>query len=168
MDTHFLNASRAELSDSLDLALVSRSFSRKCESLRSNSKCTVAYHDTRASGENGYVTLTGRVSEVPAHALPERKRLWKDRWSFFHPAVDAPDVVVWHFAPERLEIVSHNDMITDDWAPVTMTRGHGGTGRGAQSQWVLHPTGRRREEPGHRTCASSDSISQLGNALSGK
>ena len=140
MDTFWLGSG-----DSLDVALVSRAFSRKAESLRKNAECTVCYHDPRASGENGYLALSGKAREIPA-VSNERRRKWKDRWSFFHPAPEHEEVVVWHFVPSRVEIVSHRDLLTDDWAAVTMDRVQDGEGGTA---WALRARGRRRDQPGH-------------------
>ena len=155
MDTHWLSGT------SLEVALVSRTFTRKAESLKGNPECTVCYHDPRASGENGYLSLTGRVRALTADAA-EQQGKWKGRWSFFHPtgANVSSDVVVWHFIPSRIEIVSHNHLLTDDWAPVTMHRRTdvtrpasettGPAGGSSSSSWVLQARGRSREEPGHR------------------
>ena len=121
----------------LEFGLVSRSFTRKATSLREHGQCTIAFHDPRASGENGYCVLTGNVRECTDQQ--ERKRLWKPSWSFFHPQA-AEEVVVWRFTPMRVELVAHSHAISDDWAPVTMHRG-------AEDRWHLLP--RRRDRLAH-------------------
>lgn len=144
MDTHWHNRNGA-----LDLSLVTRTFARKAETLRKNPECSVCYHDPRASGENGYLALSGCVREVPASS-EERHRIWKDRWSFFHPSPQHEEVVVWHFTPRRAEVVSHRDLISDDWAAVTLHAQATAGGSGAPTTtWELQPQGRRRDEPGH-------------------
>ena len=150
MDTLWLSGG------ALELALVSRTFTRKAESFRHNPECTVCYHDPRASGENGYLALTGSVHTLSA-GVAEQQGKWKGRWNFFHPQDEG--VVVWHFVPSRVEIVSHNHLLTDDWAPVTMHRRRPDVARpasdveGAAAAWELHPRGRSREER-HRSATT--------------
>jgi hypothetical protein len=93
------------------------------------------------------LALSGTVREVPASS-EERHRIWKDRWSFFHPSPQHEEVVVWHFVPRRAELVSHRDLISDDWAAVTLHRTRQGSSS-APPTWELQPQGRRRDEPGH-------------------
>ena len=63
-----------KLSDSLDFALVSRRFTRKARALGDHG-CTIAFHDSRASGEAGYLVLSGEAREVTSDE--EKQAVWK-------------------------------------------------------------------------------------------
>ena len=133
-------ASEAKIggADSFEFALVSRSFTRKAQSLRRQGKATIAFHDPRASGENGYVALSGTVHECSTPA--EKERVWKGSWSLFHPQqFSSNEVLVWRFSPTTLEMVAHSNLCTDDWAAITMRQ----TKTGENAGWTLQP--RRRD-----------------------
>ena len=123
MDLHKLT------DDSLEFGLISRTITRKAESLRSNSACTIAFHDPRASSEAGYLVLSGEAREIKN--VEERRSLWKPSWSFFHPGPHSEEVVQWRFVPNRLELQSNLTGITDDWQPVTALK--------SEKKWALQP-----------------------------
>jgi len=110
--------------------LITREWTRKAEALRhETSQCSLAFHDPRASGENGYVVLYGAVRELDA--AEERHRHWKPSWSFFHPGGPSGPSVVWEFRPERIEVISHAHGVAPAWQPATLTR--------SADEWELVP-----------------------------
>ena len=120
---------------SLEFSLVSRAFTRKAQSIGKRPQVTIAFHDPRLSGENGYCALTGTAQEVVDES--ERAAVWKSSWSFFHPQ-GASEVVVWRFSPKRVEVISHSHGVSDDWRPVTMQRRQGdGTPPATSAMWEL-------------------------------
>ena len=135
-DCRIMDLHQLKPNESLDFGLVSRSFTRKAEALRQQGACTIAFHDPRASGEAGYLVLSGEARELTAPE--ERRERWKSSWSFFHPGPQAEEVVQWVFSPRRLEMVSNLEGITDDWAAVTALREPG-------APWVLQPRRSRAE-----------------------
>ena len=68
----------------LSFSLVTRTCTRKATQLAADSRVTLAFHDPRAAGENGYVALSGRVREVVEKDA--RRAVWKDSWTLFHTA----------------------------------------------------------------------------------
>ena len=105
----------------LRFTLVSREFTRKATQFRNTGVCTLAFHDPRAAGENGYVSLSGGLREL--RSASEKHAAWKSTWSYFHrdPERD-PCVLVWEFTPERVELVDHSQCLSGIWRPVTLTR----------------------------------------------
>ena len=102
--------------------LVSRDITRKAHQFRSNPNCTIAFHDPRASGENGYLSLSGNLRELRTPS--ERRAAWKPTWSYFHRS-DAPEsdpsVLIWEFTPTRMELVDHSQCLNGKWRPITLT-----------------------------------------------
>ena len=117
--------------NTMEFGLVSRSFTRKAESLRNCEDCSIAFHDPRASGEAGYLVLYGSARELSDSQ--ERSAIWKPSWSLFHPGPHEPQVAQWHFVPSRLEMVGNLHGVTDDWTPVKAVRDP----KRAEAPWVL-------------------------------
>ena len=108
----------------LSFSLVTRTGTRKARQFAANPRVTLAFHDPRAAGENGYVTLSGPVREV---VEPGARRLaWKDSWTLFHTAPEVPppdsDVLIFVLEPERLELVDNERWLRSNWRPVTLVR----------------------------------------------
>jgi general stress protein 26 len=144
MDLHWLDArnDKGPTSTTLDFCLVSRSFTRKAKSLSGGKQCTIAFHDPRMSGENGYVSLSGCVRELAD--ADERRAKWKPSWSFFHPGPHNPDVAMWHFVPDRVEVISHANSVSKWWSPVTMVHGVQQRDSAEQPTWILQATSERQ------------------------
>ena len=108
----------------LSFSLVTRTCTRKAAQLAADSRVTLAFHDPRAAGENGYVALSGRVREVVEKDA--RRAVWKDSWTLFHTAPEVlppdSDVLVYVFEPDRLELVDNERWLRGDWRPVTLVR----------------------------------------------
>ena len=108
----------------LSFSLVTRTCTRKAAQIAADSRVTLAFHDPRAAGENGYVALSGRVREVVEKDA--RRAVWKDSWTLFHTAPEVlppdSDVLVYVFEPDRLELVDNERWLRGDWRPVTLVR----------------------------------------------
>ena len=108
----------------LSFSLVTRTCTRKAAQVAADSRVTLAFHDPRAAGENGYVALSGRVREVVEKDA--RRAVWKDSWTLFHTAPEVlppdSDVLVYVFEPDRLELVDNERWLRGDWRPVTLVR----------------------------------------------
>ena len=108
----------------LSFSLVTRTCTRKAAQVAADSRVTLAFHDPRAAGENGYVALSGRVREVVEKDA--RRAVWKDSWTLFHTAPEIlppdSDVLVYVFEPDRLELVDNERWLRGDWRPVTLVR----------------------------------------------
>ena len=133
MDLHRI-ATR-DKSPSFDFALVSRDFTRKAKALSGESTATIAFHDRAAYGENGYCVLSGSVRELrPEDHQAERQASWKGQWSYFHSGPHNPEVAMWRFQPQRLEVIAHKEGVSRSWAPVALRRGGEG-----EAPWELLP-----------------------------
>jgi hypothetical protein len=110
--------SSASSPSSFEFGLVSREFTRKAKQLSGGGLATIAFHDPFCAGENGYCVLSGTCEEV--RNADERESTWKNAWSTFHPGPHHPEVQLWRFRPERMEVISHADSVTQWWKPVTL------------------------------------------------
>jgi len=115
---------------SLRCWLITREWTRKAEALRRTPACSLAFHDPRAAGENGYAVLYGSCREL--HAAEDRQRCWKPSWSYFHPGGPFGPSVVWEFQPDRVEVISHAHQVAPAWQPATLVRQ-------PDAEWVLAP-----------------------------
>ena len=147
MDLHFLS------DKTFEFGLVSRTTTRKADSLKQSPHCTIAFQDPRASNENGYLSLSGTARRLDSNA--DRSKVWKSSWSLFHPTggPSAEEVVVWHFKPQRLEAISHNHAVSDWWQPVTMTRDESA----GAAAWELQP---RRREARREAAAAAQAVAK--------
>ena len=116
---------------SLRCWLITRDWTRKATALRETKQCSLAFHDPRAAGENGYAVLYGGVRELTS--ATERERHWKPSWSYFHAGGPYGPSVVWEFAPERVEVISHAHAIAPAWQPATLLKSP------ADGSWALKP-----------------------------
>lgn len=121
---------------SLRYWLVSRRWTRKAAALAESGRCSLAFHDPRHGGENGYAVLYGGVREVVEPA--ERERRWKSTWSYFHVGGAHGAAAIWEFTPDRVEVVSHAHGVARSWQPVELRRGGGGGGD-REGIWELQP-----------------------------
>ena len=113
--------------DSLCCSLITRDWTRKASELRRYPQCTLAFHDPRAAGENGYAVLHGIVTEVAEPS--QREECWKPSWSYFHSGGPRGSSLIWRFVPDRIEVISHAHNIAPAWSPATILR--------KDSNWVL-------------------------------
>lgn len=109
---------------------ITRDWTRKASLLSTTPQCSLAFHDPRAAGENGYAVLYGSIR--PLTDASEREAHWKPSWSFFHQGGPRGPSLVWEFVPERIEVISHAHAVAPAWQPATLVRD-------AKAGWVLQP-----------------------------
>lgn len=94
----------------LSVWVVTKKSSRKAAQLRKNPRATLLYFDH----ENlSYVTLIGNTTFVSDPA--EMDKHWQDKWApFFPEGTKSPDLVLVHFVPRSVEIVSREHKLQKD------------------------------------------------------